>query len=144
VQTYMATPKDIERKWYILDAANKPLGRLATEAARLLRGKHKPIFTPHMDTGDHVIIINAEKVILTGNKLQQKQYYHHSRYPGGLKSVNYQTLLASKPERAIEKAVKGMIPHNRLGRQVMKKIRIYRGGDHPHMAQMPEVWNFEV
>lgn len=144
MQTYMATPKDIERKWYILDAANKPLGRLATEAARLLRGKHKPIFTPHMDTGDHVIVINAEKVILTGNKLQQKQYYHHSRYPGGLKSMNYQTLLASKPERAIEKAVKGMIPHNRLGRQVMKKIRIYRGDEHPHMAQMPEVWNFEV
>ncbi|MEL7563340.1 MAG: 50S ribosomal protein L13 [Dehalobacterium sp.] len=140
----MATPKDIERKWYILDAANKPLGRLATEAARLLRGKHKPIFTPHMDTGDHVIIINAEKVLLTGNKLQQKKYYHHSRYPGGLKSLDYQTLLATKPERAIEKAVKGMIPHNRLGSQVMKKIRIYRGGEHPHAAQMPEVWNFEA
>lgn len=144
MQTYMATPKDIERKWYILDAANKPLGRLATEAARLLRGKHKPIFTPHMDTGDHVIIINAEKVLLTGNKLQQKKYYHHSRYPGGLKSLDYQTLLATKPERAIEKAVKGMIPHNRLGSQVMKKIRIYRGGEHPHAAQMPEVWNFEA
>lgn len=144
MQTYMATPKDIERKWYILDAANKPLGRVATEAARLLRGKHKPIFTPHMDTGDHVIVINAEKVILTGNKLMQKQYYRHSRYPGGLKSMNYQTLLATKPERAIEKAVKGMIPHNRLGRQVMQKIRVYRGEEHPHEAQKPEVWNFEV
>lgn len=144
MQTYMATPKDIERKWYILDAANKPLGRLATEAARLLRGKHKPIFTPHLDTGDHVIIINAEKVILTGNKLQQKQYHRHSGFPGGIKSINYETLMASKPERAVEKAVKGMIPHNRLGRQIMQKIRIYRGNEHPHMAQMPEVWDFEV
>jgi large subunit ribosomal protein L13 len=143
VQTYMATPKDIERKWYILDAANKPLGRLATEAARLLRGKHKPIYTPHVDTGDHVIIINAEKVILTGNKFQKKMYYRHSRFPGGLKSMDYQTLLATRPERAIEKAVKGMIPHNRLGRKMMKKIRIYRGAEHPHAAQKPEVWNFE-
>ncbi|MCR6543989.1 50S ribosomal protein L13 [Dehalobacterium formicoaceticum] len=140
----MATPKDIERKWYILDAANKPLGRVATEAARLLRGKHKPIFTPHMDTGDHVIVINAEKVVLTGNKLTQKRLYRHSGFPGGLKSIDYATLLATKPERAIEKAVKGMIPHNRLGSQVMKKIRIYRGAEHPHTAQMPEVWNFEV
>jgi large subunit ribosomal protein L13 len=144
VRTYMATPKDIERKWYILDAANKPLGRVATEAARLLRGKHKPIFTPHLDTGDHVIVINAEKVVLTGNKLTQKKLYRHSGFPGGLKAVDYETLLATKPERAIEKAVKGMIPHNRLGRQVMKKIRVYRGGEHPHAAQMPEVWNFEV
>lgn len=144
MQTYMATPKDIERKWYILDAANKPLGRVATEAARLLRGKHKPIFTPHIDTGDHVIVINAEKVLLTGNKLQQKMYYQHSRFPGGLRSMNYHTLLATKPERAIEKAVRGMIPHNRLGRTVMTKIRIYRGEEHPHIAQKPEVWNFEV
>ena len=143
MQTYMATPKDIERTWYILDAANKPLGRLATEAARLLRGKHKPIYTPHVDTGDHVIIINAEKVILTGNKFQKKMYYRHSRFPGGLKSMDYQTLLATRPERAIEKAVKGMIPHNRLGRMMMKKIRIYRGAEHPHAAQKPEVWNFE-
>jgi large subunit ribosomal protein L13 len=143
VQTYMATPKDVERKWYILDATNKPLGRLASEAARLLRGKHKPIFTPHIDTGDHVIVINAEKVILTGNKPQKKMYYRHSRFPGGLKTMDYQTLLAKKPELAIEKAVKGMIPHNRLGRAMMKKIRIYRGAEHPHAAQKPEVWNFE-
>ena len=143
MQTYMATPKDVERKWYILDATNKPLGRLASEAARLLRGKHKPIFTPHIDTGDHVIVINAEKVILTGNKPQKKMYYRHSRFPGGLKSMDYQTLLAKKPELAIEKAVKGMIPHNRLGRAMMKKIRIYRGAEHPHAAQKPEVWNFE-
>jgi len=139
----MATPKDVERKWYILDATNKPLGRLASEAARLLRGKHKPIFTPHIDTGDHVIVINAEKVILTGNKPQKKMYYRHSRFPGGLKTMDYQTLLAKKPELAIEKAVKGMIPHNRLGRAMMKKIRIYRGAEHPHAAQKPEVWNFE-
>jgi large subunit ribosomal protein L13 len=143
VQTYMATPKDIEKKWYILDAANKPLGRLATEAARLLRGKHKPIFTPHIDTGDHVIIINAEKVLLTGNKLSKKKYYQHSRYPGGLKSMDYQTLLATKPERAIQKAVKGMIPHNRLGRKILTKMRVYRGAEHPHAAQKPEVWNVE-
>ena len=143
MQTYMATPKDVERKWYILDATNKPLGRLASEAARLLRGKHKPIFTPHIDTGDHVIVINAEKVILTGNKPQKKMYYRHSRFPGGLKTMDYQTLLAKKPELAIEKAVKGMIPHNRLGRAMMKKIRIYRGAEHPHAAQKPEVWNFE-
>ncbi len=144
MQTYMATSKDIEKKWYILDAANKPLGRVASEAARLLRGKHKPIFTPHVDTGDHVIVINAEKVLLTGNKLQQKKYYRHSRFPGGLKAIDYQTLMATKPELAVEKAIKGMIPHNRLGRQILKKIRIYRGEEHPHIAQKPEVWNFEA
>lgn len=144
MQTYMATPKDVEKKWYILDATNKPLGRLATEAARLLRGKHKPTFTPHIDTGDNVIIINASDVMLTGNKLLQKKFYRHSRYPGGLKSMDYQTLLASKPERAVEKAVKGMIPHNRLGRQVIKKLHIYRGAEHPHAAQKPENWDFEA
>lgn len=144
MQTYMAKPQDVERKWYILDATNKPLGRLATEAARLLRGKHKPIFTPHIDTGDHVIVINAEKVVLTGNKLQQKKYYRHSGFPGGIKAIDYESLMNSKPEKVIEKAVKGMIPHNRLGRQVMKKIRVYRGEEHPHMAQKPEIWNFEL
>lgn len=143
MDTFMATPKDIVRKWYILDATNRPLGRLATEAARLLRGKHKPIFTPHMDTGDHVIIINAEKVMLTGSKPEKKMYYHHSRYPGGLKSMPYATLLATKPERAVEKAVKGMIPHNRLGRQIYTKLRVYRGAEHPHQSQLPEIWNFE-
>lgn len=144
MQTYMATPKDVEKKWYILDATNKPLGRLATEAARLLRGKHKPTFTPHIDTGDNVIIINASDVMLTGNKLSQKKFYRHSRYPGGLKTMDYQTLLASKPERAVEKAVKGMIPHNRLGRQVIKKLHIYRGAEHSHAAQKPENWDFEA
>ena len=140
MSTFMATPQNIERKWYVLDAANKPLGRLATEAARLLRGKHKPTFTPNVDTGDHVIIINAEKVRLTGKKIEQKVYYHHSGYPGGLKAVGYKTLLQKNPERAIELAVKGMIPHNKLGSQMYRKLKVYRGSEHPHQAQKPEVW----
>ncbi|PKM80797.1 MAG: 50S ribosomal protein L13 [Firmicutes bacterium HGW-Firmicutes-13] len=140
--TYMAKPQEIERKWYIIDAAGKPLGRIATEAARILRGKHKPIFTPHVDTGDHVIIINAEKAVLTGKKLEQKKYYHHSGYPGGLKAVGYDILMSKKPEMAVYMAVKGMIPHNRLGRAVLKKLRVYRDGKHNHEAQKPEVWKF--
>jgi large subunit ribosomal protein L13 len=140
--TYMAKPQEIQRKWYVLDAADKPLGRLATEAARILRGKHKPIFTPHIDTGDHVIVINAEKVALTGRKLQQKEYIRHSGYPGGLKRVRYEKLIAERPELAIEKAIKGMLPHNRLGRAMAKKLRVYRGPDHKHQAQVPENWNF--
>lgn len=140
MSTFMATPQNIERKWYILDAADKPLGRLATEAARLLRGKHKPTFTPNVDTGDHVIIINAEKVVLTGKKIDQKVYYHHSGYPGGLKAVGYKTMLQKNPERAIELAVKGMIPHNKLGSQMYRKLKVYRGSEHPHQAQKPEVW----
>ena len=140
MSTYMAKPQDIERKWYILDATGKTLGRLASEAARLLRGKHKPIFTPHVDTGDNVIIINAEKIVLTGKKLSQKFYNHHSGYPGGLKSTDYKTLLEKKPEFVLEVAVKGMLPHNTLGSQMFKKLKVYRGSEHPHQAQMPEVW----
>jgi len=140
VRTYMAKPEEITSKWYVLDAANKSLGRVATEAATLLRGKHKPIFTPHVDTGDHVIIINAADVVLTGNKLTQKKFYRHSRYPGGLKSTDYQTMLATKPEVIMEKAVQGMLPKNRLGRQMFKKMKVYAGAAHPHEAQMPEVW----
>jgi large subunit ribosomal protein L13 len=140
--TYMAKPSEVESKWYVLDAADKPLGRVATEAARLLRGKHKPTFTPHIDTGDHVIVINAEKAILTGNKLDQKHAYHHSGYPGGIKSISYRKLMATKPELAMEYAIKGMIPHNRLGAQVMKKLRIYKGVEHNHQAQKPEAWTF--
>lgn len=140
--TYMAKPSEVEKKWYVLDAEGKSLGRVATEAARLLRGKHKPIFTPHLDTGDYVIIINADKAVLTGNKLSQKMYHRHSGYPGGLKSVPYGKLMESKPELAMEKAIKGMIPHNRLGRQLMKKVRIYSGADHSQQAQKPEVWTF--
>ncbi|HIZ77315.1 MAG TPA: 50S ribosomal protein L13 [Firmicutes bacterium] len=140
--TYMAKPSEVEKKWYVLDASDKPLGRVASEAARLLRGKHKPTFTPHIDTGDHVIVINAEKAILTGKKLDQKYYYHHSGYPGGIKSISYRRLMETKPELAMELAIKGMIPHNRLGRQIMKKVRVYRGEEHRHQAQKPEVWTF--
>lgn len=138
--TYMANPNSVERKWYVIDATDKTLGRLATEVATLLRGKHKPIYTPHVDTGDHVIIINAEKIRLTGRKLQQKEYTYHTGYPGGLKRVTYEKLLQTKPERAIEVAVKGMIPHNKLGDQMFKKLKVYKGNEHPHQAQQPEVW----
>ena len=140
--TFMAKPAEIERKWYIIDAAGRPLGRTASEAARILRGKHKPIFTPHIDTGDFVIIINADQAILTGKKLDQKMYYHHSGYPGGLKEVKYKDLMAKKPVLAVEKAVKGMLPHNSLGRATAKKLKVYVGSEHPHAAQKPEIWEF--
>lgn len=140
--TYMAKPSEVEKKWYVLDAEGKVLGRVASEAAKLLRGKHKPIFTPHIDAGDYVIIINADKAILTGNKLDQKHYYRHSGYPGGLKAAPYRRLMEQRPELAMELAVKGMIPHNRLGRQIMKKVRIYAGPEHRHQAQAPEMWTF--
>ncbi|MGF7186111.1 large subunit ribosomal protein L13 [Desulfitispora alkaliphila] len=138
MKTYMPKPEEVEAKWYIVDATDKTLGRLATEIARVLRGKHKPTFTPNIDTGDFVIVINAEKVRLTGKKLDQKMMYKHSGYPGGLKSIDYRTLLDTKPERVIFHAVKGMIPHNRLGRKIMTKLRVYRGAEHPHQAQQPE------
>lgn len=144
MSTFMAKPGLIEKKWYIVDAEGKALGRVASEVARLLRGKHKPTFTPHVDTGDFVIVINAEKVVLTGKKLEQKQYVRHSGYPGGLKTMSYQKLLQEKPELAIEKAVKGMLPHNRLGRAQGRKLKVYAGAEHPHAAQQPEVWNFAV
>lgn len=138
--TYMAKPNELQRKWYILDGEGKVLGRLAAEAASILRGKHKPEYTPHINSGDHVIIINADKVVLTGKKLQQKMLYHHSGYPGGLKQVRYDKLMQTRPERAVYKAVTGMLPHNSLGRDMATKLRIYRGSDHPHQAQQPEVW----
>ena len=140
--TYMAKPAEVEKKWWIIDAADKPLGRVSTEAARILRGKHKPVFTPNIDTGDFVIIINADKAILTGNKLDKKMYYHHSGYPGGLKEMTYRQLMAKKPVLAVEKAVKGMLPHNKLGRAKGKKLKVYEGDQHPHAAQKPEVWEF--
>jgi len=143
METYMAKPQEVQRKWYIIDASGKPLGRLATEAARILRGKHKPDFTPHVDTGDHVIIINAAKVRLNGKKLDQKHYIYHTGYPGGIKSMAYRTLLRTKPEKAVQLAVWGMIPHNRLGRQAFKKLKVYSGADHPHQAQQPQVWSVE-
>ena len=142
MRTFMAKAQEIERKWFVLDAANKPLGRVATEAARLLRGKHKPIFTPNVDTGDFVIIINAGQAVLTGNKINQKVMYKHSGYPGGLKETPYSRLMAEKPERALEAAVRGMLPKNRLGRKMIKKLKVVAGAEHIHQAQKPEVWNF--
>lgn len=142
MDSYMAKPLEIkkDRKWYTLDAEGKVLGRLATEAARILRGKHKPDFTPHVDTGDFVIVINAEKAVLTGNKLANKKYYRHSGYPGGLKEVSYASLMKTRPELALEKAIKGMLPHNKLGAAMSKKLKVYRGSAHPHQAQKPEAW----
>ena len=138
--TYMAKPETVERKWYIVDAAGKRVGRLATEIATILRGKHKPEFTPHVDTGDFVIVINAEKVVFTGNKLEKKFYYRHSGYPGGLKAVKAADMLQRHPERVMEKAVRGMLPHNRLGDDQYRKLKVYAGSEHPHAAQKPEVW----
>ena len=138
--TYSAKKSEIERKWYIIDAAEKPLGRVATEAAKLLRGKHKPTFSPNIDTGDHVIIINAKDVILTGNKINQKVYRHHSGYIGGMKEVPAKVMLEKNPEKAMTLAVKGMLPHNSLGRQMAKKLRVYAGSEHENQAQKPEVW----
>jgi len=138
--TYMAKPQEIKRRWYIIDAAGRPLGRVAVEAARLLKGKHKATYTPHIDTGDHVIVLNASRVILTGNKPQQKFYYSHSGYPGGLKKTSYSTMLSEKPEKAVYMAIKGMLPHNRLGRVMLKKLRVYREKQHPHQAQQPALW----
>ena len=141
--TFFAKAQDQERKWYILNAEGISLGRIATEAARLLRGKHKPTFTPNVDTGDHVIIINAEKLVLTGNKLNDKMYRRHSGFPGGLKEVPYKRLMQIMPERAMEHAVKGMLPHNKLGAQMYTKLKVYKGESHPHQAQQPEIWTIQ-
>ena len=138
--TYSPKKAEIESKWYIIDAANKPLGRVATEAAKLLRGKHKPTFTPNIDMGDHVIILNCKDVILTGNKLNQKVYRHHSGYIGGMKEVSAKVMLEKNPEKAMTLAIKGMLPHNSLGRQMAKKLRVYAGAEHENQAQKPEVW----
>lgn len=141
MKTFMAKPEEVkDRKWYVLDAEGKVLGRLAVEAASILRGKHSPKFTPHVDTGDHVIVINAEKVVLTGNKLQNKKYIRHSGYPGGLKVINYEKLMKTRPELAVEKAIVGMLPHNRLGARMAKKLKVYKGSAHPHQAQKPLAW----
>ena len=140
--TYSVKKNDIERKWYIIDAAHKPLGRVATEAAKLLRGKHKPTFTPNLDVGDHVIILNCNQVILTGNKLNQKVYRHHSGYIGGMKETSAKDMLEKNPEKAMMLAVKGMLPHNSLGAQQLKKLRVYAGSEHENAAQKPEAWNF--
>ena len=136
--TYSAKKGEVESKWYIIDAANKPLGRVATEAAKLLRGKHKPTYTPNIDMGDHVIILNCKDVILTGNKLNQKVYRHHSGYIGGMKEVSAKVMLEKNPEKAMTLAIKGMLPHTSLGRQMAKKLFVYEGSEHPHMAQQPK------
>ncbi len=138
MRTYTPKPGDIERTWHVIDANDVVLGRLATQAATLLRGKHKPTFAPHVDCGDFVIIINADKVALTGNKREQKMEYRHSGYPGGLRATSYVDLLETNPRRAVEKAVRGMLPHNKLGRQVIKKLKVYSGSEHPHAAQLPQ------
>ena len=138
--TYSAKANEIESKWYIIDAANKPLGRVATEAALILRGKHKPTYTPNIDMGDHVIILNCKDVILTGNKLNQKVYRHHSGYIGGMKEVPAKVMLEKNPEKAMTLAIKGMLPHTPLGRKMAKKLRVYAGSEHENQAQKPEVW----
>ncbi len=137
-KTYMAKPSNIEKKWYVVDAKGQTLGRLATEVATILKGKHRPTYTPHMDMGDYVIVINAEGIVLSGKKLDQKHHYWHSGYPGGIKSVDYRTLMERNPERVVMYAVKGMLPKNKLGAQMLRKLKVYRGEDHPHQAQQPE------
>lgn len=137
--TYMAKPADIVRKWYVVDAEGKTLGRLATQVATILRGKNKPIFTPYIDTGDFVIIVNAEKIVLTGNKLDDKMYRKHSLYPGGLKETSYRKMLATRPEFIFYEAVRGMLPKGPLGRQMLKKLKVFKGPNHKHQAQQPEV-----
>lgn len=142
MKTFMASPATIKRKWYVVDAADMTLGRLASEVAKVLRGKNKPIFTPHMDTGDYVIVINAKKVKVTGRKLEQKIYYHHSEYVGGMKETTLKEMLAKKPEKVVELAVKGMLPKGPLGRQMYTKLYVYAGPEHQHAAQKPEVLTF--
>jgi large subunit ribosomal protein L13 len=139
VKTYAVKASEIERMWWLVDASDQTLGRLATRIATLLEGKHKATYSPHLDSGDHVVVVNAAKVKVTGNKLVQKTYYRHSNYPGGLKEESLQTLMARKPQIVIERAVKGMLPQNRLGRAMFKKLKVYAGADHPHQAQQPIV-----
>ncbi|MEU0568388.1 50S ribosomal protein L13 [Nonomuraea sp. NPDC005983] len=137
MRTYSPKPADVQRQWYVIDATDVVLGRLASHVATLLRGKHKPIFANHVDTGDFVIVINADKIALSGNKLEQKKAYRHSGYPGGLRSVSYGELMEKRPDKAVEKAVKGMLPKNSLGRKMAKKLKVYAGSEHPHQAQQP-------
>ncbi|MBF0265343.1 MAG: 50S ribosomal protein L13 [Gammaproteobacteria bacterium] len=139
MKTYSAKAETVRRDWYVVDATEKTLGRLSTEIARRLRGKHKPEYTPHVDTGDYIVVINAEKVKVTGNKTTDKMYHHHTGYPGGLKSISFDKLIDKAPERVIETAVKGMLPKNPLGRQMYRKLKVFAGNDHPHTAQQPKV-----
>ncbi len=138
MKTFSAKSETVERDWYVIDAEGKTLGRLAAEIARRLRGKHKPVYTPHVDTGDYIVVVNAEKVAVTGNKRSDKKYYRHSEYPGGLKETNFEKLVALHPTRPIELAVKGMLPRNPLGRAMFRKLKVYAGPEHPHAAQQPK------
>jgi len=138
MKTYSVKQSDIVRKWYVVDAEGMVLGRLAAELAKILKGKNKPIYSTHLDVGDHVIVVNADKVVLTGNKPQKKVYYRHSGYPGGLKETSYEVMAKEKPEAVVEKAVRGMLPKNRLGRSMLRKLHVYAGPEHPHKAQKPE------
>lgn len=142
MKSYIAKPNEIERKWYVVDAEGKVLGRFASEVSKILSGKNKPIYTPHVDTGDYVIVINADKVVLTGKKLEQKYYRYHTGHPGGLKEISYERMMAEKPEKVVQLAVKGMLPKNSLGRQMIKKLKVYSGPEHKHEAQQPEVYEF--
>lgn len=144
MSTYVAKTAEIERKWYVVDADGSTLGRMASEIAKILRGKNKPQYTPFLDTGDFVIVVNASRVVLTGNKLDQKKYYHHTGYPGGLKDVSYRSLMQKKPEKAVELAVKGMLPKNSLGRAMIKKLKVYAGPEHAHAAQKPEALKLTI
>lgn len=143
MKTFVATPSNIERQWLVIDASGKTLGRLATEVARLLRGKHKPTYTPFADTGDYVIVVNASKMVLTGKKLDQKLYRHHSGFPGGMTEIDYKTMMDKKPEKVLELAVKGMLPKNSLGRQMFRKLHVYAGPEHEQAAQKPVEYTFE-
>ena len=138
MKTFSAKHEDVKRDWYVVDAQDKVLGRLAAEIARRLKGKHKPEYTPHVDTGDYIVVVNAEKVAVTGNKYQDKMYYHHTGYPGGIKSANFRTMIENHPTRVIEKAVKGMLPKNKLGAAMLSKLKIYAGEEHNHHAQQPK------
>jgi len=144
VKTFTPKKEEIERKWLLIDAQGKILGRLASQVAAILRGKNKPIYSPHLDTGDEVIIINAREVLVTGKKREQKIYYHHSGYPGGLKSVKFETLFKNNPEKVLTTAIRGMLPHNKLGRAMIKKLRVYAGPEHPHRAQNPEAMEMRI
>lgn len=137
MKTFSAKPADVQRDWYLVDASGKTLGRLASEVARRLRGKHKPEYTPHVDTGDYIVIVNADKIKVTGKKARDKKYYHHTGFPGGIRETDFQTLQGHKPERIVELAVKGMMPRNPLGRDMLRKLKVYAGSEHPHSAQQP-------
>ena len=144
MSTYMAKASELKREWYIIDAAGKSLGRVAATAASILRGKHLPTFTPHVDCGDHVIILNAEQVVLTGNKINQKVRYYHTGWVGGIKEIHYNKLMAENPEKAVMYAVKGMLPNNTIGRTALTRLRVYKGAEHEHQAQKPEAWTQEI